>query len=257
MTALLQVEGLTKRFGGLTATDGAQLAVRAGEIHALIGPNGAGKTTLVQQLAGALTPDAGRIVFDGEDITPLPQHQRVLRGLARSYQITTVFKRLSVHDNLALAVQARAPRRLAFWPPARRDAARYAEAAALAARVGLEAQLPQLAGALSHGAQRQLEVGLALATGPRLLLLDEPMAGMGAEESERMVALLARLRSEATILLVEHDMDAVFRLADTISTLVAGRVIASGPPAAIRDHAEVRRAYLGDELQPLSAAVDA
>jgi branched-chain amino acid transport system ATP-binding protein len=250
MTPLLHVQELTKRFGGLTATDGAQLAVRAGEIHALIGPNGAGKTTLVQQLAGALAPDAGRIVFDGTDVTHLPQHRRVLRGLARSYQITTVFKRLSVHDNLALAVQARQPHPLAFWRPARRDAARYEAAAALAARVGLRDHLAQPAGALSHGAQRQLEVGLALATRPRLLLLDEPMAGMGAEESERMVGLLASLRAEVTILLVEHDMDAVFRLADTISTLVAGRVIASGAPAAIRDHAEVRRAYLGDEFHP-------
>lgn len=250
MTAvLLQVQGLVKRFGGLVATDQAQLAVRSGEIHALIGPNGAGKTTLIQQLSGALAPDAGQIVFDGADITPLSMHARVHRGLARSYQITSIFPRLPVLDNLALALQARQGSSLRFWHAARAEAQRYAQAMGVAERVGLGEQLQLPAGALSHGQQRQLEVGIALATGAKLLLLDEPMAGMGAEESERMVALLHSLRDECTLLLVEHDMDAVFRLADTISVLVAGRVIASGAPDAIRANIEVRRAYLGDDFE--------
>ena len=249
MTALLQVRGLVKRYGGLVATDGLELSVRAGEIHALIGPNGAGKTTLIQQLSGALAPDAGTIVFEGRDITALSMHQRVHRGLARSYQITSIFARLSVLDNVALALQAKSGSSLRFWRAARAESERFAQAAAVLARVGLAQRATQLAGALSHGEQRQLEVGIALATGARLLLLDEPMAGMGPEESERMVALLQSLRGAYTLLLVEHDMDAVFRLADTISVLVAGRIIASGAPAAIRADAAVRRAYLGDELE--------
>ncbi len=245
---LLHIDGLVKRFGGLTATDHAELRVQPGELHALIGPNGAGKTTLIHQISGALAPDAGRIVFGGDDITRLPMPQRVLRGLARSYQITSIFGRLSVLDNLALAVQARQGSSMRFWQAARAERARYEEAAAVAARVGLGAQLQSLAGALTHGEQRQLEVGLALATAPRLLLLDEPMAGMGPDESERMVALLQSLRGSTTLLLVEHDMDAVFRLADRISVLVFGRVIACGAPAEIRNHPDVRRAYLGDEM---------
>jgi branched-chain amino acid transport system ATP-binding protein len=244
---LLQVQGLVKRFGGLTATDGCDLTVRAGEIHALIGPNGAGKTTLIHQLSGALAPDAGRLWFDGQDITRRPIEARVALGLARSFQITSVFRRLSVQDNLALALQARGPHPLGPWRRARADASRHRQAAELAERIGLAARLPQPAGALSHAEQRQLEVGLALATGARLLLLDEPMAGMGPDETGRLVDLLAALRGQVTLLLVEHDMDAVFRLADTISTLVAGRVVASGPPEVIRAHPEVRRAYLGDD----------
>ncbi len=248
--ALLRIDHLVKRFGGLAATDGASLSVATGGIHALIGPNGAGKTTLIQQLSGALAPTSGQIYLGGQDITHLPMHARVRLGLVRSYQITSVFPRLSVRDNLALAVQARDGSSLRFWQPARHERARYAAAAAVAERVGLWAQLDRLAGALSHGEQRQLEVGLALALAPRLLLLDEPMAGLGPDESERMVALLHSLRGETTVLLVEHDMDAVFRLADRISTLVAGRVIATGTPAEIRANADVRRAYLGDELEP-------
>ena len=247
MTVLLQIENLVKRFGGLTATDHANLSVRRGEVHALIGPNGAGKTTLLHQISGAIASDSGRVLFDNADITPLGLHRRVLGGLARSYQITSVFKRLSVLDNLALAVLARSGSSPRFWARARDERTRYDEAAAVATRVGLGERLDVLAGALSHGAQRQLEVGLALATRPKLLLLDEPMAGMGPDESQRMVALLQGLRREVTILLVEHDMDAVFRLADRISTLVAGKVIASGSPQEIREHTEVRRAYLGDE----------
>ena len=249
MSELLQVQGLVKRYGGLVATDGVDMAVRAGEIHALIGPNGAGKTTLIQQLSGALAPDAGRIVFNGQDITALSMHERVHRGLARSYQITSIFARLSVLDNVALALQARSGSSLRFWRAARDEQSRYEQARAVLQRVGLGDRMAQTAGALSHGEQRQLEVGIALATGAQLLLLDEPMAGMGPEESERMVALLQSLRGECTLLLVEHDMDAVFRLADTLSVLVAGRIIASGTPALIRAHAEVKRAYLGDELE--------
>ncbi len=249
MTALLEVHGLVKRYGGLVATDGVDLSVRTGGIHALIGPNGAGKTTLIQQLSGALAPDAGRILLAGEDVTPLSMHERVHRGLARSYQITSIFPRLTVLDNVALALQARRGSSLRFWRAARDEPQRHEQAHAVLQRVGLGERAAQTAGALSHGEQRQLEVGLALATGARLLLLDEPMAGMGPEESERMVALLQGLRGELTLLLVEHDMDAVFRLADTISVLVAGRIIASGAPAAIRADAEVKRAYLGDELE--------
>src|SRR4030095_915893 len=218
-TVLLHVDGLVKRFGGLTATDHAHIEVHAGEVHALIGPNGAGKTTLIHQRQGALAPSEGRICFDGVDVTDMPMHERVLRGLARSYQITSIFKRLSVLDNVALAVQASAGSSLRFWQPARDERARYDKAAAVAERVGLGTRLHHLAGSLAHGEQRQLEVGLALATRPKLLLLDEPMAGMGPDESERMVSLLQSLRGEATLLLVEHDMNAVFRLAGRRSTL--------------------------------------
>lgn len=246
---LLQVRGLIKRYGGLVATDEVSLTVARGEIHALIGPNGAGKTTLIQQLAGDLHPDAGCIELDGQDITPLSTHERVHRGLARSFQITRIFERLPVLDNLALALQAAQGSSLRFWQPARRETERYAQAAALAERVGLGAELGRLGGALSHGQQRQLEVGMALAGQPHLLLLDEPMAGMGAQESERMVALLQGLRGHTTLLLVEHDMDAVFRLADTLSVLVSGRLIASGPPDVVRADPQVRRAYLGDDFE--------
>jgi branched-chain amino acid transport system ATP-binding protein len=246
-STLLQVDDLVKSFGGLRATDHANLSVRTGEIHALIGPNGAGKTTLIQLISGALAASAGRIQFDGMDITRMPMHQRVAHGLARSFQITSIFHRLSVLDNLALAVQAHAGNSLNFWRPARRDAERYAQAFEVAQRVGLGLQVHRLGGALSHGEQRQLELGLALATRPKLLLLDEPMAGMGPDESERMLSLLQSLRGETTLLLVEHDMNAVFRLADRISTLVAGRVIACGTPEEIRQHPEVRLAYLGDD----------
>jgi branched-chain amino acid transport system ATP-binding protein len=250
---LLRLEGVVKRFGGLTATDHATFDVLTGEVHALIGPNGAGKTTLIHQISGALAPDAGRIEFDGRDVTSWPMYLRVLGGLARTYQITSIFRRLSVLDNLALAVQARSGSSLHLWARARKERERYEEAAAIAQRVGLGSRLDSLAGALAHGEQRQLEVGLALATRPKLLLLDEPMAGMGPEESEQMVQLLQSLRGEQTLLLVEHDMDAVFRLADRISALVSGRIIASGSPQDIREHPEVKRAYLGDEKEEVSA----
>lgn len=245
---LLALHGVVKRFGGLTATDAVALDVRAGEVHALIGPNGAGKTTLVAQIAGSLAPDAGRIVFDGQDITRMPLHERVAAGLARSYQVTSIFKSFDVRDNVALAVQARSGTSLSFWRPVRTERALAAEAEALAAEVGLGQRLDERADALSHGEQRALEVALALATRPKLVLLDEPMAGAGPEDSRRLVQLIQRVRRSVTVLLVEHDMDAVFRLADRISVLVGGRVIATGTPEAIRRDEAVRRAYLGDEV---------
>ncbi|HEX7382030.1 MAG TPA: ABC transporter ATP-binding protein [Nevskiaceae bacterium] len=250
---MLGTDRLVKRFGGLMATDHASLSVRTGEIHALIGPNGAGKTTLIHQLSGALRPTSGIIRFDGRDITATPMHARVHLGLVRSYQVTCVYRRLSVLDNLALAAQSRDGSSLRFWRAARREGARYEAAAEVAERVGLGARLHQVVGALSHGEQRQLEVGLALALQPRLLLLDEPMAGMGPEESDRLVELLRGLRGSVTMLLVEHDMDAVFRLADRISTLVFGRIIATGTADEIRANPEVRRAYLGDEAEAAAA----
>jgi branched-chain amino acid transport system ATP-binding protein len=245
--SLLQVRGLTRRFGGLVATAGVDLSVDAGGIHALIGPNGAGKSTLVNQLSGALRPDAGCVLFDGEDVTGLQMHARVARGLARSYQVTNVFGRFSALDGVALAVQARSGSSLRFWRPVAQERALFDAAAAVLERVGLATRMDMPAAALSHGEQRQLELALALAARPKLLLLDEPLAGQGPEESARMVELLAGLRGEVTMLLVEHDMDAVFRLADDISVLVDGRIIASGAPEAIRASEDVRRAYLGDD----------
>jgi branched-chain amino acid transport system ATP-binding protein len=245
---LLSVEGLQKRFGGVVATDRVTLGVLPGEVHALIGPNGAGKTTLIAQLSGSLAPDAGRILFDRNDITSLPQHVRVRAGLARSYQITSIFRRFSVGDNLALAVQARSGSSFAFWRPVAEESALTEEARVIAAEIGLEGRLGTVAANLSHGEQRSLEVGLALATRPKLVLLDEPMAGMGPDESQRMIALIKRLRERVSVLLVEHDMDAVFRLADRISVLVNGAVVATGTPAEIRNDPEVKRAYLGEEL---------
>jgi branched-chain amino acid transport system ATP-binding protein len=245
---MLEVRGLTKRFGGVVAVDAVNLSVQAGEVHALIGPNGAGKTTLIAQVSGSLAADAGQIFFDGYDITKAPQHSRVKAGLARSYQITSIFRRFSVLDNLALAVQARSGSSLSFWRPVAAEKALYDEASVISKEIGLQDKLGSLAMTLAHGEQRALEVGLALATRPKLVLLDEPMAGMGPEESQRMIGLVQRIRASVTVLLVEHDMDAVFRLADRISVLVNGRVIASGAPADIRLDPEVKRAYLGDEV---------
>jgi branched-chain amino acid transport system ATP-binding protein len=245
--ALLEIEGLTKRFGGVIASDGINLAVPTGELHAIIGPNGAGKTTLIGQLTGEIAPDAGGIRFGGEDITALPAYRRSLRGLARSFQITSLFNDFTALDNVALAVQAHAGGSFRFWHDARKDPALREPAREMIARVGLAGRENVIVSNMSHGEHRQLEIAMALATRPRMLLLDEPMAGMGPEESARMIALLRELKRELTILLIEHDMDAVFALADRISVLVYGRVIASGEPAAIRANAEVRRAYLGDQ----------
>jgi branched-chain amino acid transport system ATP-binding protein len=244
---LLAIEGLTKRFGGVTASDDVNLAVTKGELHAIIGPNGAGKTTLIGQITGELTPQAGRIRFAGRDITASPVYQRSLLGLARSFQITSLFLDFTALDNVALAVQARAAHSFYFWRDARREPELRQPAQAALERVGLGARADSIVANMSHGEHRQIEIAMALATKPRMLLLDEPMAGMGGEDSARMVTLLRELKQEVTILLIEHDMDAVFALADRISVLVYGRVIASGEPAAIRVNPDVRRAYLGEQ----------
>jgi branched-chain amino acid transport system ATP-binding protein len=246
--AMLALRSVSKRFGGVVATDEVSLEVAPGEVHALIGPNGAGKTTLIGQISGSLATDAGTILFQQADITAWREHQRVKAGLARSYQITSIFRRFSVLDNLALAVQARSGSSFSFWRPVAAESALFEEARMLSREIGLAERLEVSAGNLAHGEQRALEVGLALATRPRLVLLDEPMAGMGPEESQRMIALIGRIRASVAVLLVEHDMDAVFRLADRITVLVNGRVIATGKPDGIRADPEVRRAYLGDEL---------
>jgi branched-chain amino acid transport system ATP-binding protein len=244
---MLAIEGLTKRFGGIVASDGITLAVPKGELHAIIGPNGAGKTTLITQLAGELAPDAGSIRFAGSDITAVPGWRRSQLGLARSFQITSLFLDFTALDNVALAVQAHAGTSFRFWRDARNDAALRAPAAAALARVGLSARADVPVSILSHGEHRQLEIAMCLATNPRLLLLDEPMAGMGPDESARMVAMLRELKRELTILLIEHDMEAVFALADRITVLVYGRIIATGTPEEIRANAEVRQAYLGEQ----------
>jgi branched-chain amino acid transport system ATP-binding protein len=248
MTTILELRQLSKRFGGVVATDNLNMTVERGEIHAIIGPNGAGKTTLIHQISGSMKPSAGSVHFDGRDITRLPMHERVARGLGRSYQITNVFKSCSVRDNLALAVQARAGSSLRFWKPAIAERALFEQADALAARVGLGQRSDAIARNLSHGEQRQLEVGLALAAQPKLLLLDEPMAGMGPEESARIIPLIQGLVPDIAVVLIEHDMDAVFRLAHRISVLVAGRIVATGDAEAIRANPDVKKAYLGEEI---------
>jgi branched-chain amino acid transport system ATP-binding protein len=247
--ALLQIDGLTKRFGGVVASDTISLEVPAGELHAIIGPNGAGKTTLIGQLAGEITSDAGRIHFDGRDVTALPTYRRSQLGLARSFQITSLFLDFTALDNVALAVQAHAGHSFHFWRSARGEAELRDPARAALARVGLAERGDVLVSNLSHGEHRQLEIAMALATSPRMLLLDEPMAGMGPDESARMVKTLRELKRGLTILLIEHDMEAVFALADRITVLVYGRIIASGSPEAIRANAEVRQAYLGEQEQ--------
>jgi branched-chain amino acid transport system ATP-binding protein len=243
---LLEVRGLEKRFGGLVATDRVDLQVRRGEVHALIGPNGAGKTTLVAQLGGQLASDHGRILFDGVDITALPTHERARRGLVRSFQITRLFKSASVLDNVALAVQAVSGSSLRAWRPVRRDRPLFERAREVLAQVGLESKGDWRVDQVSHGERRALEVGMALASRPRLMLLDEPMAGMGQEESARMERLIGALRASSTVFLIEHDVDAVFRLADRVSVLVGGRIIASGDPVSVRNDRGVVAAYLGD-----------
>jgi len=244
--ALLSTANLCKSFGGVIAADGVSLEVVPGEIHAVIGPNGAGKTTLVNLLSGMLKADAGEIAFDGGSIARLPAAARVKRGLARSFQITSVLREFTAADNVALAIQARQGHSFRFWKPALEDLTLRQPAADLLDRVGLADRADIVAGNLAHGEQRQLEIAMVLATGPKMLLLDEPMAGMGIEESQRMIALLGELKSDYTMLLIEHDMDAVFALADRITVLVYGRDIATGSPADIRANAEVRGAYLGE-----------
>ena len=245
--ALLKVEGLTKRFGGVVASDNVALDVVPGELQAIIGPNGAGKTTLIGQLTGEIVPDAGRIVFDGQDITALPVYDRSLLGLARSFQITSLFPNFTALENVALAVQAHAGHSFHFWRDARKEPELREPARAALERVGIGHRADAVVASMSHGEHRQIELAMALATKPRMLLLDEPMAGLGPDESARMVKTLRELKRELTILLVEHDMEAVFALADRITVLVYGRVIASGDPASIRANAEVRQAYLGEQ----------
>jgi len=244
---LLCVKDLMRRFGGIVATDRVSLDVARGELHAIIGPNGAGKTTLISQLTGQLTPDAGSVSLAGRDITRLPAWRRSALGLARSFQVTSLLLDFTAADNVALAAQAHDGHSFRFLGDARRENGLRNKALAALQRVGLAERADVVVSRLSHGEQRELELAVALATRPQLLLLDEPMAGLGVTESARMVNLLRELRKEVTIVLVEHDMEAVFALADHISVLVYGRVIASGAPSDIRQNEEVKRAYLGDQ----------
>lgn len=244
--ALLEIEALTKRFGGVVAADGISLVLPAGELHAVIGPNGAGKSTLIGQLSGEVVPDSGRIHFGGQEITQLPVFRRSQLGLARSFQVTTLFPDFTALDNVALSVQAHCGHSFQFWRNARKEIELRGPAHAALARAGLAERAATLVADLSHGERRQLEIAMALAGKPRMLLLDEPMAGMGAEESARLVALLRALKGDITVMLIEHDIDAVFALADRISVLVYGRIIATGDPAAIRSDPSVREAYLGE-----------
>ena len=246
--ALLEVRALSRRFAAVDALKEVNFSVEEGEVHALIGPNGAGKTTFIHHVSGALQPDSGSVHFAGQEVTALSMHQRVAAGMARSYQITNIFPSLSALDNVALAVQGRADAgsSFSFWKAVDRDKRLFAEARDFLGQVGLDKRIDHIAGNLAHGEQRALELAMALATQPRLLLLDEPMAGAGPEESARMVELIEHLARHVTILLVEHDMDAVFRLADRISVLVNGQLIFTGIPDEVRAHPEVRRAYLGD-----------
>ncbi|MDB5804699.1 MAG: transporter ATP-binding protein [Betaproteobacteria bacterium] len=247
MNALLSIEKLVKRFGGLTATDRVDFTVAPGEVHAIIGPNGAGKTTLISQLAGELHPDEGSIHFDGRDISRLGVPARSLLGLGRSYQISQIFRDFSALQNVMLAVQAHTGHSFSFFKPALKEAALIAPAEAALRQVGLANRMHVPAAAMAHGEHRQLELAMTLATNPKLLLLDEPMAGMSQAESEEMVQLLKGLKGKYGVVLVEHDMDAVFALADRVSVLVYGRVVATGTPEEIRNNPEVREAYLGDQ----------
>jgi branched-chain amino acid transport system ATP-binding protein len=246
---ILRIENLAKNFGGLRVTDEVTLEVRPGELHAVIGPNGAGKTTLINQISGLLAPDAGRILFGGEDVTRLPPHARAARGLARSFQITSILPRFSVLENVALAVQARSGTSFRFFGRAADEEALNAPAMAALAQVGLAQRAGVPAGELSHGEKRALELAIALAMEPKLLLLDEPMAGTGRDETERLVAALRSLKGRFPMVLVEHDMEAVFALADRISVLIYGRILASGTPEEVRADPQVVTAYLGEEME--------
>jgi len=244
---MLKVNSLVKSFGGLLATDNLSFEVETGKLHAVIGPNGAGKTTLISQITGETKPDSGTVIFDGDDISDVPVHLRSARGLARSFQITNIFPDMTTWDNVALAVQAQAGHSFHFWKDARKDPLLREPALVFLEQVGLAKRAGIVAGQLSHGEHRQLEIAMALATRPKMLLLDEPMAGMGPEASKAMVDILQGLKRKLTILLIEHDMDVVFTLADQITVLVYGRGIATDAPEAIRNHPEVQAAYLGEE----------
>ena len=244
---MLEVVGLSKQFGGLRANADVSLTVSVGQVHVVIGPNGAGKSTLINMLSGDLAPSAGTVRLDGRDVTGLSADRISRLGVGRSYQKTNIFQSFSVYENCRLAAQSRAPHPWALF----RRAETYAQTDALARRAIAQAELEgredRVAATLSHGEQRQLEIAMSLATAPRVLLLDEPLAGMGADESQRMVALINKLKADHAILLVEHDIDAVFAVADALTVMVEGRVLASGEPAAIRANDEVQRAYLGEE----------
>jgi branched-chain amino acid transport system ATP-binding protein len=245
--SFLAVNGLVKHFGGLVATDNLSLAVSRNETHALIGPNGAGKTTLVSQLQGELRPDRGVILFDGQDITRVPAHRRASLGIARSFQISSVFHAFSALENVMLAVQSAEKTSARFWRDAHANAAVVERARTCLDMIGLAHRADVTVSALSHGERRQLELAMALAMKPRLLLLDEPLAGMGRQDGQRITEILRRLKKDYTIILIEHDMDVVFALADRISVLVAGRCVATGTPEQISQNAEVKAAYLGEE----------
>jgi branched-chain amino acid transport system ATP-binding protein len=244
---ILALDHLRKAYGALVVTDNVSLAINPGELHAIIGPNGAGKTTLIHQISGLAPSDSGRILLGGTDITRLSMPARVKMGLARSFQITSILPGFSVRDNVAMAVQARSGSSFRFFRDASRERALNEAADEILASVGLLNRAPLRAGLLSHGEKRQLELAVALATEPRVLLLDEPLAGTGKEESEAIVAMLLKLKARYTIVLIEHDMDAVFALADRVTVLVYGQVIASGKPSDVRADPAVRAAYLGDE----------
>jgi len=244
---VLEVFELTKSFGAVAASDGLTFSVKRGEIHALIGPNGAGKTTAIGQLSGEIQPDSGRVRFDGQDVTHMPTYRRAQLGLQRSYQITSLFPEFTAEDNVAMAIQAQQGHSFQFWARAKRDASLRQPARLALGRVGLEDKANIKVTELAHGEQRQLELAMVLATGPTMLLLDEPMAGMGQSESLAMMEILRPLKGEVGILLVEHDMDVVFALADVVSVLVKGTVLMTGTPEQVRANAEVRKAYLGDE----------
>jgi branched-chain amino acid transport system ATP-binding protein len=246
---VLALDALRKNFGALVVTDNITLSVLPGELHAVIGPNGAGKTTLINEISGLLAPDSGRIVFAGRDVTAMPPHERAQRGLARSFQITSVLPAFTVRENVALAVQAHAGSSFRFFGDAAKEETLNAKAMAALAEVGLSDRADLRAGHLSHGEKRALEIAIALAAEPKLLLLDEPMAGTGREETDRLVEVLLRLKGRFAMLLVEHDMTAVFALADRISVLIYGRILASGPPAAVRSDPQVVAAYLGDDME--------
>ena len=245
----MRVEALCKRFGGLIASDEVTFDVQSGELHAVIGPNGAGKTTLINQICGLIAPDAGRIIFAGTDITAIPAHARAALGLARSFQITSILPEFSVLENVALAVQARSGTSFRFFGRVAAEEALNAPALAALAEAGLESRAGVAARHLSHGERRALEVAIALALEPRLLLLDEPMAGAGHEETERLIVMLSRLKGRFPMVLVEHDMRAVFALADRISVLLYGRILASGTPELVRNHPQVIAAYLGTGME--------
>ena len=243
---LLECARLSRRWGGLLAVDQVSIEVQQGTVHAVIGPNGAGKSTLINMLSGELAPSAGRVMLAGQDVTAWTQPRRARAGLGRSYQRTTIYPSFSVFENCRLAAQALDQRPWAIWQNAQRSGPSVQGARAAAQRVGLGDELDRPAGLLSHGGKRQLEIAMCLATQPRVLLLDEPLAGMGAEETERMLELLSELRTDHAILLVEHDMDAVFRIADRITVMVNGVVIASDTPAKVRADEKVQAAYLGE-----------